>query len=115
MDADMSTFQLRSSGSLEPQPSAYTDVPIQPDASAFTARIKGDSEYDWFKYTGNPMTVSNKAGNTHHPMSRGTVFGVRKSSNGKQIRLVFEELGLTKVFTLELSLAEYLAKNCKKA
>jgi hypothetical protein len=64
-----------------------------------TARVKGDDEYNWYTYTGTPLKFQSKAG-TAHTISKGGVFGIRPSSSGKQIRLVFKDLGLTKVFTI---------------
>lgn len=43
----------------------------------------------------------------------GDRFGVRKSSGGKEIRLILQKLGDTIVFTLSSESAKLLGKNCK--
>ena len=76
------------------------------------ARIKGDEAYDWFTFTGKSIEAENDRGRTLR-LSKGEKFGARKSSNGKQIRLVTEKDGVNKVFTCDMGLATYLGKNCK--
>jgi predicted unusual protein kinase regulating ubiquinone biosynthesis (AarF/ABC1/UbiB family) len=77
------------------------------------ARIKGDDEYEWFKYTGSEFELSRKG--KPHSLTKGDKFGVRRSSNGKQIRLVLESLGPTFVFTLSPEDAQAIAKKAKAA
>ena len=57
------------------------------------ARIKGDDEYQWFTFTGKSIEAENDRGRTLR-LSKGEKFGARKSSNGKQIRLVTEKDGV---------------------
>ena len=54
----------------------------------------------------------NDAKRTLH-LEPGDKFGVRKSSNGKYIRLITERDGPTKVFTVEMDVAQHLGKQCK--
>lgn len=74
------------------------------------ARIKPATDYDWFTYKG-PMIMIPYRG-IEVPLSKGEVFGVRKSSNGKQIRLVMGD-DVNRVFTITLDLAKQIAKNCR--
>lgn len=81
-------------------------------SSAIESRIKGDDEYAWMRFTGKPLEVTNDKGRTLR-LATGDKYGARKSSSGKQIRLVTEKDGLTKVFTCDSDLAAYLGKNSK--
>ncbi len=74
-----------------------------------TARIKGDDEYLWYRYTGPGIELPFRK--SAHTLSRGDVFGVRYSSDGKRMRLVTERLGLTYVFTITQAAADHLRKN----
>ncbi|QDH83642.1 hypothetical protein [Achromobacter phage Motura] len=76
------------------------------------ARIKDEDEYDWFRYTG-PATELDFRGKPE-ALSKGAVFGVRPSSNGKHIRLVFKDKP-TRVFTLPMDQAQRIAKHVKAA
>lgn len=76
------------------------------------ARIKSEDEYDFFTFDGKkPVTVNFRG----HPVTitKGTRFGVRPSSNGKHIRLVFPN-DPTRVITIDLPTAQELAKNVKR-
>ncbi len=75
-----------------------------------TARIKGEDEYSFFRYQGKPMDIPFRG--IKRPLEKGQVIGVRKSSNGKQIRMVFQN-DLTRVMTLDLPLAQKIARFVK--
>jgi hypothetical protein len=81
-------------------------------SSQTVARIKTEGEYQWFTFTGKNLDAGNDKGRTLS-LANGDNFGARKSSNGKQIRLVTEKGGVNKVFTCDADLATYIAKNCK--
>ena len=76
------------------------------------ARIKGLAEYEWLTYTGPKKSLLGKQG-SKLDLEKGDTYGVRHSSSGKEIRLVSPKTGLTRVFTLDVSTAEKLAKNSK--
>jgi hypothetical protein len=78
------------------------------------ARIKTEDEYEWFVYAGAEIHASNDKGR-NLILHKGDKYGARKSANGKQIRLITEEQGPTKVFTCDAELAELLAKRSKVA
>lgn len=75
-----------------------------------TARIKEVDEYDWLAYSGRPIEIPFRG--VTRTLDTGDVFGVRKSSNGKQIRMVFKN-DLNRVMTLDLALAKKIAKFSK--
>ena len=68
--------------------------------------------YDWFTFTGTKVSFTSKKGQTE-VLKKGDQFGVRLSSNKRFIRLVFGRLGPTKVFTINMDAAKYLAKHSK--
>lgn len=75
------------------------------------ARIKPNTDYDMFQYGGKrpfPLDFRGK----EVLLEPGMKFGVRKSSNGKQIRLILAD-DVNKVFTISLDTAKKLAKNIK--
>lgn len=76
------------------------------------ALIKPDASYTWFSYTGPELKASNDKGRKL-TLEKGEKFGVRKSSNGKSIRLITVKEGPTKVFTCDQDMAQLLAKRCK--
>ena len=76
--------------------------------SCLVARIKGEDEYDFFTYTG-PMIMLPFRG-IEIPLSKGEKFGVRKSSNGKSIRLILGD-DLNHVFTIDLETAKKIARS----
>jgi hypothetical protein len=76
--------------------------------SCLVARIKGEDEYDFFTYTG-PMIMLPFRG-IEIPLSKGEKFGVRKSSNGKSIRLILGD-DLNRVFTIDLETAKKIARS----
>ncbi len=75
------------------------------------SRVLPDKDYEFFTYNsakkvdvsfrGKPITIS-----------KGTRFGVRPSTNGKSIRLIFPDEA-TKVITIDLETAKKLAKGIK--
>ena len=76
--------------------------------------IKPEENYEFFVYTGKEPVVVEFRGKPMQ-IKKGDRFGVRKSSNGKQIRLVIPSWGgLTKVITLTLEQAQKLAKKVTK-
>ena len=78
--------------------------------SCLVARIKDESEYDTFTYTGKPIEIPFRG--ITRTLEKGQRFGVRKSSNGKQIRMIFEG-DPTRVMTLDLPLAKRIARFVK--
>jgi hypothetical protein len=76
------------------------------------ARIKPESDYEFFTYNGaKPITVDFRGKPV--TINKGQRFGVRPSSNGKHIRLVFPS-DPTRVITIDLETAQSLAKGVKK-
>lgn len=72
------------------------------------ARILPETDYDWFTFKGaKPVTVSFRGKDIE--IKKGTKFGVRPSTNGKQIRLIFPE-DKNRVLTIDLETAQRLAK-----
>ena len=80
--------------------------------SCLVARVKGEDEYEFFTYKGAPLDIPFRG--ITRPLAKGQRFGVRKSSSGKQIRMIFEG-DPTRVMTLELKLAQKIAKGIKGA
>lgn len=76
--------------------------------SYLVARIKGEEEYDWFTYDGKTINIPYRG--VEMPLTKGQRFGVRKSSNKRDIRLVFEG-EINRVFTITLDLAKKIARN----
>ena len=75
------------------------------------SRIKPESDYDWFTYQGAPLTLDFRG----NPVliDKGMRFGVRKSSDGKKIRLVLPK-DANRVLTIDVATAEKLAKGIKR-
>jgi hypothetical protein len=72
------------------------------------AAIKPATSYDWFTYRANkPVTVVYRGQDI--VVDKGQRFGVRPSSSGKLIRLVFPN-SPTRVITIDLKTAKALAK-----
>lgn len=79
---------------------------------SFLARVKPETDYDFFTYRskkpveldfrGKPVVIKD-----------GQRFGVRKSSNGKNIRLVLPD-EITKVMTITIDQARKLANGVGK-
>lgn len=80
------------------------------DVTDVEARIKPEDDYDFFTYQGKPLTIDSRG--KHAEVKKGQRFGVRKSSNGKEIRMVLDD-NVNRVFTLDLDTAKQLAKGIK--
>lgn len=75
------------------------------------SRVLPAADYEFFTYTGrNKVEVSFRGKPIE--ISKGTRFGVRPSTNGKSIRLIFPDEA-TKVITIDLDTAKKLAKGVK--
>lgn len=75
------------------------------------SRILPESNYEFFVYKGKkPVTVSFRG--KEISVAPGTKFGVRPSTNGKHIRMIFPS-DPTRVITLDLETAKKLAKGLK--
>jgi hypothetical protein len=86
------------------------------DDKIVTARVKEANEYDWFSFTGKrSVTIIHGNGKTNVTLEPKTRFGMRPSSNGKYYRLVTEDTGLTRVFTLDAKTHDKLLKYSKAA
>lgn len=83
-------------------------------AYLLNARVKPEADYQFYEYNGAKPVIVDFRGNPI-TISKGTRFGVRPSSNGKHIRLVFPN-DPTRVITLDLDLdtAQQLAKGVKR-
>ena len=69
--------------------------------------------YDWFMYTRRePYVLFYREDKGGARITKGTIFGVRPSTDGKQIRLILKESVPNKVFTLSRDDAKRLARNC---
>lgn len=75
------------------------------------ARVLAPSAYDFFVYEGRkPVTVNFRG--REIKIGKGSEFGVRPSTNGKHIRLIFPG-DANRVITLDLDTAKELAKGAK--
>lgn len=73
--------------------------------------VKPETNYDFFTYSGaKPVEVTFRGKAIE--IKKGMRFGVRKSSNGKMIRLIFPD-DPTRVITIDLATAQRLAKGIK--
>jgi hypothetical protein len=79
--------------------------------SYVVARVKPESDYQWYVFTG-PKPVSLEFRGNPIVIHKGERFGVRKSSNNKEIRLVRDN-DITRVLTISLDQAKKLAKQVK--
>jgi hypothetical protein len=75
------------------------------------ARIKPESDYQFFTYNASKPVVVNFRG-TSVVIEKGTRFGVRPSTNGKHIRMIRPNEP-TRVITIDQETAERLAKGVK--
>jgi len=71
------------------------------------AAIKPAENYDFFIYKGPTLQVPYRG--IEVPLMKGQRFGVRKSRDGKKIRLVMDD-EVNRVFTIPLELAQKIAK-----
>jgi hypothetical protein len=76
--------------------------------SHLVARVKGEEDYQFYRYTGPTMMLNFRG--KEEPISKGDKFGVRKSSDGKKIRLIMDD-NLSRVFTISLPEATSLSKH----
>jgi hypothetical protein len=74
------------------------------------SRILPEQSYDFFTYSGRPVTVDFRG--REIKIEEGTQFGVRPSSNGKMIRLIFPK-DPTRVITIDQETARKLARGVK--
>ena len=74
---------------------------------------KGTDAYQWYTYTGKPRDLVS-GGGTPLYLKKGQSFGVRKSGDGKHIRLITKDLGPNKVFTLLPEVALDIGRHCTK-
>lgn len=72
------------------------------------AAIKPNASYEWFTFKGKTPVELDFRGKPVS-ISKGTKFGVRKSTNGKFIRLVLGD-DVNRVLTVNLEQAKALAK-----
>jgi hypothetical protein len=75
------------------------------------AAPKGEEAYDWFVYKKGPTIALDFRGSPRE-ITKGTKFGVRPSSNGKFVRLVFPG-DVNRVITVPYEVAQKLAKGVK--
>ena len=80
--------------------------------SIVEARIKPEDAYEWFQYNGARPVALEFRGNAVS-IKPGDSFGVRKSANGKEIRLVRPN-DINRVITLTLDQAQKLAKSVRR-
>jgi hypothetical protein len=76
------------------------------------AAIKSEDVYSFFTFKGSKPVALNFRGKEEY-IEKGDKFGVRKSANGKQIRLI-RPGAETRVFTLTMDQANALARGIKK-
>jgi hypothetical protein len=78
--------------------------------------IKDESHYIWYEYTGSDsVLLRTKNGKREENIVAGSKFGVRTSSNGRDIRLITEKLGPTIVFTIDPSVYMKLVNSSKES
>ena len=88
--------------------SRLVDTNLTASKKKVESRIKGADEYDFFTYKGKtPVEFDNRGRSLM--LKTGDRFGVRPSSNGKEIRIV-KEGQLTKVVTITYEEAKKLAR-----
>jgi hypothetical protein len=76
------------------------------------ARVLPERDYQFFEYNGSrPVSVAFRG--RQIDITKGMRFGVRPSSNGKLIRLIFPK-DPTRVLTIDLDTATKLARGIKK-
>ncbi len=78
---------------------ASSRVSILLRATSIKALIKPKENYQWYTYKGPDKVMKSKTGITH-TLTKGQKFGFRQSHDKKSVRMIFEDLGPTKVFTL---------------
>lgn len=68
-------------------------------AALLQARKKPASDYTWYRYAGPDRSMKSSRGRDAS-LTKGTVFGVRPSSDKDKMRLIFKELGDGVIFSL---------------
>lgn len=81
------------------------------ESSLETAVVKSLDHYEFFTFTGEGLTIRNAKGRPL-TLNKGEQFGVRRSVNGRDIRLVTEDDGPTIIFSLDWDTAVFLGKKC---
>lgn len=76
------------------------------------SRVLPEKDYQFFEYQGAKPVVIQFRGKPVE-IAKGTRYGVRPSTNGKSIRLIFPKEP-TRVFTIDLETAQKLAKGIKQ-
>lgn len=75
------------------------------------SRVLPEQDYQFFEYQGaKPVAIQFRGKPLE--ITKGTRYGVRPSTNGKSIRLIFPKEP-TRVFTIDLETAQKLAKGIK--
>lgn len=78
--------------------------------------IKDESHYIWYEYTGSDsVLLRTKNGKREEEIVAGSKYGVRVSSNGRDIRLITEKQGPTIVFTIDHAIYMKLVNSSKEA
>ncbi|QRE00349.1 hypothetical protein [Burkholderia phage BCSR5] len=88
-----------------------TDAAARLTQSKVFAAPKAVEHYDFYTYKGRALVELSYRG-TPVTVSKGTEFGVRKSADGKKIRLILNREP-NKVYTITLDQAKQLAKGLK--
>ena len=86
------------------------DSSAKPVKSKQTSAIKGADKYSWYTVS-KPINIDTSKGGIS--LYKGDKYGVRKSSSGKDIRIVTERDGVNKVHTIDSATAQSLAKISK--
>lgn len=79
-------------------------------ALVVTAAPRAAGAYQFFTYHGPTIKLPYRG--IEVPLEKGQKFGVRKSADGKKIRLIFDD-EVNRVFTLPLATAQKIAKKVK--
>ena len=82
-------------------------------AALLQARKKPASDYTWYRYAGPDRSMKSARGKVM-PMTKGTVFGVRTSSDKDKMRLIFKELGDGVIFSLTPRVVDNLLAKSKE-
>lgn len=109
---DIAEVHTKVQASTTNEPATVTDLNSYTlDDKTVTARVKEADEYDWFTFTGKrSVTIIHGNGKTSVTLEPHSRFGLRLSSSGKYYRMVTQETGLTRVFTLDKKTHEKLLK-----
>jgi hypothetical protein len=84
-------------------------------ANLRTALIKGEEFYTWYVYDSREaLELVTRNGKRSFSLRYGARFGIRPSHNGKEIRLVADDHGMTIVFTITPEAKEKLVSNSRE-